>query len=111
MTAMTVNAKVGKDGKVYAAEVDLGSNLTEAVKLFGDEVVFSNFKAHATVAAQSAMRTLINNSKNQAAITKEMAEWKPGIRKAAKSAVEKIRDKAKNLTPEQRAELLAALNE
>lgn len=66
---------------------DFGANLTEAVEKFGEDVVFSNFKQSAVIAAQSIIRRALNKKDADGNAAPESAEaiqaiidgWKPGI--------------------------------
>jgi hypothetical protein len=53
-----------------------GANLAEAVELFGEEVVFTNFRAQAKIRLQALMRSWILKGQD---LGKLSAEWKPGI--------------------------------
>lgn len=100
-----ISAKVGKDGVPKKATITVGEDIKAAIKLFGEEVVFSNFRANVIVSAQSALRSAMKGGKSDKEIAEEMANWKPGVRKAAKSAVDKLAEKASKMTDEEKATL------
>lgn len=89
------------------AEYDFGGNTEEAVKLFGEEVVFSTFKAQAVVKLQSIMRSAAKAGKDVAEV---VAAWKPGVaRVRGKTAVEKAISAFDKMSPEQQAQFIADL--
>lgn len=81
MALIEITAKKEINGVEKSATItyDFGTNSTEAVKKFGDETVFSNFRANAKITAQGAMRRMLEDGKSQAEITEKMKPWKPGV--------------------------------
>ena len=78
--------------------------------MFGEDVVFSNFRRASVVTAQSIVRRLIKAGKSDAEIQTAMSAWRPGV------AVERVVDpvaalKARfsTMTEEERAKVLAEL--
>lgn len=107
MTKQVVEAKLANQEETVAAEYDFGDNLAEAVELYGEEVVFSRYKSAAVIDLQSFMRGLIRQEKTPEDIATAVAEWKPGVRKAAgKSKEEKARELLGGLSAEERAAIL-----
>ena len=58
--------------------LNLGQNIAEAIELFGEEVAFTLFLQAAKIAAQAAMRRLIEAGQSEQEVTNFMASWKPG---------------------------------
>ena len=101
--------KVGDESKEATVFIDVGEDLEDSIKRFGEAVVLSNFQASATITAQAAIRRYLVANKTQEEIVKLMAAWKPGV------AIQRVSDpvaafKAKfaGMTPE---EQIAALND
>ena len=87
---------------------DFGDNLAGATKLFGEQVVYSGFVAHAKVQLQAVMRSVLKTGKDVAA---ECAAWKPGVtrQRAAVDPMTAALNAYKGMDDKQRKELLAAL--
>jgi len=110
--AITAKKKMGDEDREATISVDFGDSLQEAVEMFGEDVVFSNFKASAKITAQAAMRRYIESGLNADQIAEKMDTWKPGV------ALERVIDPIKALmgkwakmSPEEKKELLTALKE
>ena len=78
--------KVGDESREAVIYADLGDDLPNAVDMFGDAVVLSNFKASAKITAQSAIRRYLKAGKSQEEVVSLMKTWKPGV------AIERISD-------------------
>ena len=128
MSNIQVEAKTAEFESPIAVDYDFGDNLEEAVEKFGAEVVYTNFKQSAIISLQSNMRGKFRSLESKAQKEGKVVDWtdtewrdnatleaqvaadgwKPGIRTATgKSKEEKARDLLGQLTPEQRAALLA----
>lgn len=117
----TVEAHRRDLDKTASATITLGANLQEAVALFGEEVVFNRFTSACVIDAQARIRNLMGDltdkegnvtraALSEEEIVAEMANWKPGVKKAAKkTAKEKAQDLLAGLDPDARAALLADL--
>lgn len=81
MALIEITAKKEINGVEKAATIsyDFGENGADAIKKFGDETVFSNFRANCKITAQGAMRRMLEDGKTQAEITERMKAWKPGV--------------------------------
>lgn len=81
MAMIEITAKKEINGAEKSATIskDFGNNSADAIKLFGDETVFTNFRANAKITAQGAMRRMLEDGKSQAEITERMKAWKPGV--------------------------------
>lgn len=79
MAKVEVKAKTPKTGKEAAILVDLGENATNAISLFGDAVVFSNYLANQKVHIQAGMRRYLDAGKSQDEIQKLFDSYRPGV--------------------------------
>ena len=70
-------------GKAGAVEYDFGDNMADAAKKFGDEVVFTGFRADAVVDLQALIRRNLNAGTDYVEAAKV---WKPGVRSVAVAA-------------------------
>ena len=80
-TCLEVSAKatINADQGIYKQAVGyypFGKDLQDAVSRFGEEVVFTNYRAQAKIKLQSLMRSFIIAGKDVANL---LATWKPGI--------------------------------
>ena len=90
MTVQKVSAKNGTEEASPSATVDydFGDNLAESVTLFGEDVVFSRFKAASIVDLQALIRRHLDGEtpKTEAEIQALVNEWKPGVTKRVKKS-------------------------
>lgn len=119
----TVPSKVeGQPDREIKVFYDFGDNLEEAVELFGEDVVFSRFKAAAVIDLQALLRrhgsagepTKENPNgrapKTDDEIAKIVSEWKPGlVTRVRKSPKDKALELLQSLSAEDRDALLASL--
>ncbi len=79
----TYNAKDDEGNVVDSVnatiQFNLGEDLEEAVKLFGEEVILSLFRQTAVIKAQSQLRACLKAEKDEEGIAAHFATWKPGI--------------------------------
>lgn len=96
----------GREGTV---ELELPETTQEAVEKYGEDVVFSRFRAALIIDAQSYMRSQLGKESEPSAeeLQTALEEWKPGVRPAGKSTTEKASDLIAKLTAEERDELFA----
>ena len=118
MTEVSATAKVKDEAGNVTGEVeatinyDFGETLQESIDLFGEEVVFTNFKQSAIIACQSRMRAAMIGGKDTAGKTGDelqaaIAEWKPGVKSMSrKSPVDKLKALLEGKSPEEIATLL-----
>ena len=114
MASQEIKAVIPALGKEAVVNYDLGDSLADAVAKFGEEVVFSGFKADATVAIQGRMRALLKKEQTQEQIAADLAGWKPGVKSAAirgPVTVASVVDKFKAMSPEEQQAFLAALQD
>ncbi len=80
--------KLDPKEKISASvEYNFGDNLKEAVALFGEDVVFSNYLSRATVSAQNVMRPKVEDGDSQETIAAFMNKWKLGTAVARTTTV------------------------
>lgn len=110
---MRVTARDGKEGRAASAEVNIGETLDDAIKLVGEDVLYSNYKQKAVVAAQAKMRGMIRAGKSDEEITEAMSTWRPGAgpARSSTSLVEKATAAFDKMTPDQKEEYLAKIRE
>lgn len=118
-----VSAKRSGHDHQVTVEYDFGENLQEAVEMFGDDVVFSKFKAAATVDLQSVIRRNMFDEQGEGddktlipvdaeTVQERISDWRPGVTtRVTKSPKEKALDAMKNMSPEEIKALLAELED
>lgn len=112
MAKIDIQAKVGKGDEsspIVTVKADPGDNLAGAVKLYGEEVVYSNYLASFKIDVQDIIRRGIRADQDEKAIQKAVDEWKPGVRKRGRSKAEKMADEFGSLSAEEKKALLATL--
>ena len=75
----SISVKSKKSGNEITFEKNFGSALKEAVELFGEEIVLTNFRAQVTIKVQSAVRSVLDKGGTLEAAATTAAEWKPGV--------------------------------
>ena len=105
MTATTVTAKTEESAPVEFP-YEFGDNISEAVSIFGEDVVWAHALRGLTVAVQGHARSMIKSGKAEDEIKAEMKKWKPGAPRVTKSAEDRAREQLEALPPEVRAKLL-----
>jgi len=114
MAATEIGARAGTEEDAPSATVsyDFGDNLDDAAERFGGDVIFSRFKAAATVDLQALIRRNLKgeNPKNQKEIQVLVDEWQPGVStRSRKSPQEKAQIAIDALSEDQKAALLESL--
>lgn len=82
-----VTARSAEDKVGVTIDFDFGSNLDEAVSLFGPDAVYSGFLDAAVISLQSNIRRLSKKGADAKTIQSQLSEWKPtasGLRKPKK---------------------------
>lgn len=98
--------------EVFEVKYDIPANVAEALDRFGEEIVYSRFRGSLVIDLQSFMRRQIEKDGADSATVQEAASsWKPGVRAAGKTTAEKLSVLLGKLTPEERAEALAELQD
>jgi hypothetical protein len=76
---ISAKKQIDNEEKSAVINYDFGETLEEASKMFGAEVVFTNFRANAKITAQAAIRRMLEKGMTQEQIQEKMAGWKPGV--------------------------------
>lgn len=106
----TIEITAEKTGKgEVSVNYDIGDNIQELSDQFGEEVVYSRARQSIIIAIQSFLRTQIEAEKTPAEIQEAVAEWKPGVRKPAKTPEDRAREAFAAMSPEQRKAFLSDL--
>jgi len=96
-------------GEIFTVKTDLPENTDEALEKWGEEVVFSRFNASIVIDVQALMRRNIQKDEATAGLVQEAVDkWKPDVKQAGKPPSEKIDDLMARLSPEERANIIAA---
>ena len=105
-----ISAKV-TGGETVTVENEMPENIEQAVEEYGDEIVFSRFRASLVIDIQAFMRSYLKGEdpKTQDEIQTLVDDWRPGVKARGKSPTEKAKDLFSKLSAEQKAELLAEL--
>jgi hypothetical protein len=93
------------NGNSVSASWELGDTVAALIEQFGEDVIFSHVKRSLIIAVQAYMRGMLDAEKSPEEIQKAVADWKPGLRKAAKSPLERARDEISRMSPADRAAL------
>lgn len=106
----------GPDGTEVNAkaefEYDFGANLAEAVKMFGEAVVFGRFKAKAVIEVQDVARNAMVAGKTPAEAAELAANHKLGeTTSIAKDPVVAGLNALDKMSPEERKKFILALQE
>lgn len=109
MVDITARYGQGDDAAEATVEFDTGANLTEAVELFGDEVVFNRFRAGLIIDVQANIRRMLalDNPKSSDEIQEAISDWMPGVKSKGKSKAEKANEAISKLSTQERAALFA----
>jgi hypothetical protein len=98
------------DDKEFVGSYDFGENLQDAVAKFGEEVVFTNFRAQSVIRAQAIARSEMEADKSAEEIQSILDAWKPGVQRAREvDPYAAAANAYSKLTPEEQAEFIAAL--
>jgi hypothetical protein len=111
MTPIEVTAEKNSTGASTTATYNLGDTIPELVEQFGEEVVISHVKRSITIALQAFMRVQLDGGKSTEEIQAAVATWKPGVRKAAKTPIERAREEFQRMSPADRAMLIKELRQ
>lgn len=106
----TVSCKNPSVNREISIDYNFGASLSEAIELFGEEVVFSGFVADCKVGLQAFVRARLGKTEEEymsdEQIIAEVEGWKPGQRKQAADPMAKLQALLSKISPEQRAALL-----
>lgn len=112
--AIKVNTASPKTGRELEVDFEFGNTLQEAIDLFGEEVVYSNYKKSAVIALQALVRRNLDKDgekqMSEEDIIKAVGEWKPSVaRIIGASQKEALFTKIEKLSDEDRKALIAKL--
>ena len=97
-------------GKKIIVSYNFGTSLADAVEKFGEDVVLSGFRRTSVITAQGIMRRLAKAGKSDAEIQDAITAWKPGVAmERVMDPVATLKARIANMTPEERAKILAEL--
>jgi hypothetical protein len=106
-----VQAKNGKAGGEGSAQAQIGESIEELSDQFGEEVVYSHARRSIVVAMQTFIRNQVETGKPQSEIAASLKDWKPTLKKSAKSPVDKAREEFAKMSPEDRKRFLKEARE
>lgn len=120
MTKVTANLPALNHS--VSIDYNFGESATDAIELFGDDVVLSLFRQAAVVNLQSVLRRYavykdedgnsITRTSEEVADEDTVANWKPGVStRSAKSPTDKAMDLIGKMSDAERLELLASLSD
>jgi len=104
-----------KQERKIEVNYDFGANLDTATTKFGEETVYSNFVAQAKINLQAFLRRLMQPKEGDPVLSdeeiqKKVNEWQPGNKtQVRRSTAEKAAELLSKLSAEDKARLLAAL--
>lgn len=97
----------------FKGEKHIANNINDATNLFGEEIVFDFFLAHAKSVLSGIIRRMIQAGDNDEKITEFVASWKPGNvlerRSGTRDPLASIKKRASSMTDEEKLELAKAL--
>lgn len=99
MVKIVANTKDGQHSIEF--DYDLGESLADAVKKFGEDIVFSHVIRSLIIAAQGAARGMMKSGKTKDEIDAAMQTWKPGEPRQVKSKEDRMRDLIAKMSPEE----------
>jgi hypothetical protein len=106
-----LTAKNGNDAKGVTAKVQLGENLDELGSQFGPEIVYSHARRSIVIAMQTSMRGMLDSGKSPEEIQTAMVDWKPGVKRAAKSTYDRVKEDIARMSPEDKKRIIRELRE
>jgi hypothetical protein len=109
--AAELTAKNGNEAKASTVKTQIGENIEELGGQFGNDVVYSHARRSIIIAMQTSIRGMLEQGKSDAEIQAQMAEWKPGLKRPAKTPLDRVRDEFTRMSPEDRKRILKELRE
>ena len=103
---VTTSQSGEKGARTITLDMPCGNTVAECVKQDSEEIVHNYYGGQKKVAFQAGVRRLLKEDKTDKEINAKMAEWKPGLKKPGKSAVEKATDAWAKLSHEEQKKLL-----
>jgi len=90
VTAKVSNPDEGISAEPVTVDYNFGDNLDGMISMFGADVIESRARASLVIDLQAFIRRHINAGKPAEEIKEAAAAWKPGVKTAGKSPVEKL---------------------
>lgn len=112
MSLQEISAKL-KDGEAVSTQYDYGDSLAESVDKFGEEAVYSRFRAAIVIDLQGFIRSMLRKEPpaTEAEIVTAVAEWKPGTKAKGRTPAERIQELMARLNDDEKADLLSQFME
>ncbi len=107
-STIDITAEKNNVGEV-TVQYSIGDTVAELVEQFGEEVVYNRARQSVIIAVQAFLRGQLEQEKTPEEIQDAVRDWKPGVRKPAKSPEDRAREALNAMTPEQRQALLQEL--
>lgn len=108
MKKVEISVRQEKGAKPISVLFNIGENLAELVKQFGEATVFDNARSALVVALQGFTRTKLTGKKPikpGAELQKAVDEWKPGKRAGSADKIAKLKERLDKLSPEEKKAL------
>jgi hypothetical protein len=106
---VTTSASGEEGARSITLEMPCAKDIAGAVKMDGEEIVYNYYVGQKKVSFQGWVRRMLKDDVPDKEITAKLKDWKPGLKKPGKSAVEKAKDAYAKLSPEDKKALLASL--
>jgi hypothetical protein len=108
---MATSVTATKNSRSLTVEYEFGAYLQEAVKLFGEDVVFQNAVQSMKISLQALIRRGFDQGLDDAEITARAQQWKPGVSagRSAADPIQAVLSKWRTLPEDKKAELLRQL--
>lgn len=106
-----LTAKNGNEAKSATVKVQVGDTLDELGSQFGSDVVYSHARRSIIIAMQTSIRGALEAGKTPNEIQALMQDWKPGVKRPAKTPMDRIREEMARMSPEDRKRVLKELRE
>lgn len=100
-----------RNGTSVEVEYDMPDTLAGLTEKFGEEVITSHASRSLVIALQAYIRPQMDKGLSQEDIQSLVTDWKPGVKKAAKSPIERAREEITKMSPADRAALLKELRQ
>lgn len=111
MSEIEVTAKLTEGGEATIMK-DFGDDCEDAIKKFGEQVVFTNFRSAAKITCQGAMRRYLKAGKKPEEVAKMMEAWKPGVAlERAAVSKESFKDRFQKMSREEQIAILQELKD
>lgn len=109
MNEIEVATEDPKTSRNATVKMQMAENISELMEQFGADVVFSHAKRSIIIALQTSLRGAIKGGKSDEEVQALANDWKPGLKKPAKSPLEKIKEELARLSPEDRKRIASEI--